>query len=346
MEKVTERKNWIDALKGFVMVLVIWSHSLAYQNTIGYLFIACYMPVYFFISGYTMHTERIDLKHIILKKSKRLLIPYFAYGIVLVSLDVIFSLFQGDINYINSILKYSGLLYSRYMLYPDMTSNNIYFLKSFNSTLWFMTAMFGASILTNIYFYMKKNIRLIILIVYIVITIILSYSPILLPWSLDTIFVASIIMIVGSYYSKIEIEHKRIIKKLLIILVCTFIYFLCVKINPNINMSVRMYGPNGLLSIFLFIIIGIIGSILYVMVFKTLHCRGIIKLLIWIGRKSVTFMCIQVFILSLNSKIISKFISNNFVIGTIGILFTIIVGSILAYIFEKGSIKIKVLKYL
>lgn len=58
---------WIDAAKGFGILLVMFSHLI----DIGAYITSFYMPIFFIIAGYFMPRQ------LIVKKAKRLLIPYF-----------------------------------------------------------------------------------------------------------------------------------------------------------------------------------------------------------------------------------------------------------------------------
>lgn len=98
------------------------------------------MAAFYFISGYISGNKNQKLSVLLKEKAKRLLFPCFVYGVVLVGIDVILSGTQGSLN------KLIGVFYSRYMLFPHDLNNNVFFLKSYNSILWFLTSMFLTSI--------------------------------------------------------------------------------------------------------------------------------------------------------------------------------------------------------
>ena len=59
MTKFNKRIQYIDALRGFTMILVVFAHVLLWtfnlgnhETVIGSLFITFRMPMFFFISGY------------------------------------------------------------------------------------------------------------------------------------------------------------------------------------------------------------------------------------------------------------------------------------------------------
>lgn len=91
MEKVKNNKRieWIDSLKGAMMLAVIWSHSSANNTSGGYWITASYMAVFYFLSGYIFKDKNNGFPKFLLGKAKRLLIPYFSYGTLLVLMPVL-----------------------------------------------------------------------------------------------------------------------------------------------------------------------------------------------------------------------------------------------------------------
>ncbi len=84
------RKKYIDAIKGFCIVLVLFSHAGGIPY-IGRVLFACYMQVYFVIAGITYNDRKNEtLSRFIRKKAKRLLIPYAIYGTALWIADCIY----------------------------------------------------------------------------------------------------------------------------------------------------------------------------------------------------------------------------------------------------------------
>lgn len=102
------------------------------------------IPIFFVSAGF-IWKEDSTFRVYISKKAKRLLIPYFFYGLSLVLIMWIanngLSLQMNDL-----FFRIKGLLYSRFCFYPLGTDKNCFFLNSLNSPLWFLTAMFFTSI--------------------------------------------------------------------------------------------------------------------------------------------------------------------------------------------------------
>lgn len=74
------RQRFIDAVKGFCMVLVLFNHARGIP-CFGIFLTACYMQTFFIISGYTFREKPEEtLKVFCKKKAKRLLIPYVVYA--------------------------------------------------------------------------------------------------------------------------------------------------------------------------------------------------------------------------------------------------------------------------
>ena len=195
----SKRLVWLDGLKGFLMILVIWSHSLAFNSTYGFYFTTGYMAVFYWISGYLFKNKGQSFKAFLMNKSKRLLIPYLLYGIVLTLFGTVYMILRGSsLNVI--ICRWVGLLYGRYMLYPDNFLNNIFFLKPFDSTLWFLLSLFLTYTLFFLLIKIKKVTIAIVMLV--VIGYLFTYLPILLPWSLDTIPVTTVFMVGGGISSE------------------------------------------------------------------------------------------------------------------------------------------------
>ena len=88
--KNNPRKKYIDAVKGFCIILVVFSHAGGIP-IIGGVLCACYMQVYFVVAGIT-YTDRKDetLRQFAMKKAKRLLVPYAVYGTALWITDCIY----------------------------------------------------------------------------------------------------------------------------------------------------------------------------------------------------------------------------------------------------------------
>lgn len=97
------REEWIDRWKGLLIILVVVGHvagSVAAMAphkdwaTWHYIYKSIYffhMPAFFFISGMLFRRD-IELKEFAIKRVKRLLVPYFIFGLFSI---IIFMVFEG-----------------------------------------------------------------------------------------------------------------------------------------------------------------------------------------------------------------------------------------------------------
>lgn len=293
MNTVNSRIIWIDAAKGLAILLVLMSHLGISIPVIGSYLTPFRMPLYFIITGYFI-SNSIDLRKFIMKRTKRLLIPYFFYGI-LINCIIFFSVWLKDKLTIQILVdKFIGLLYSRYCLFPLGTDGNIYYLSTF-APAWFLTALFMASILFIPFLYLRsKQIKWLILL-YFVISFLMNRLPILLPWSLDTAFIGAVFIFVGYNLQQQHKSPPNEHKCLLWLIVALGIYILLVKYNSGINMSVRVYGRHFLGPI-IFFVIGVLGSFIYFYLLKRLENTFIVRVFARLGNYTVSLLCTHAFV--------------------------------------------------
>lgn len=300
------RHQWIDALKGFGIILVIAMHSSIYCifPTISILLTAGYMAMFFILSGYTAKKENITSG--MAKKAKRLLIPYIFYGIIITSFFAILDLVYGYFN----TREWIGLLYSRHSLYPLGTTTNVVLLSSRSiSPLWFLTAMFFSFLWFYLYANIKKTAsKVLCIIIYIIATIMLYYSPILLPWSLDTSFLCALFIITGYQFKEYAIkEYKKNLLYFLTLSAILAAYIALVSFNDNANLSIRIYGELGALSIILYYILSLLITIIYSEVLKLCNKNMLGRFLSFVGKHSLRIMCIHMPLITFSGWGLNRF---------------------------------------
>ena len=261
------------------------SHYSDMGSISKYLF-SSYMPLFFIVSGYTAKQE--NFKSCFIKKSKRLLTPYFIYGITITACFTILPAIIFGIKKIH-LFKWIGLFYSRYCIFPIGTSDNVILLYQEVSPLWFLTAMFLSFLLYNIYINSKR--KVIIIVLYITLTVIFNFCPILMPWSIDTIFVFSLFIITGKYIRSILIIKKG--KEFLIGILFLFMYIVLAYYNGDVNISIRNYGERGILSILFYYTEGLLFTIFLSKIFIKMGNNPLIILFSSIGRLSLRLMCLH-----------------------------------------------------
>ena len=188
--EIKSRLDYIDIARAIGLILVILSHSVCPQ----YMFFAnqFFIPLFFVLSGYTF--TKLSLS----KKAIRLLIPYIIFNILIIGIMWISGIKEVTLQNI------IGVLYSRYSIYPE----NITLMNVGNSPTWFLTAMFLSFCLLYPFIkYPKHNITTILL--YISIAYILTFCPMLLPWSFDTAFILSIFIYIGILLKRTNILTQQ-----------------------------------------------------------------------------------------------------------------------------------------
>lgn len=132
----SERLNWIDAFKGLAMILIVLGHSLrlgVVHNFVYYF----HVPAFFLIAG-VVAREKAFNKAFALGQFKRLMIPYYVFGIISIAIYAILGSFAANSLGVQSV--------------NDVTENIICLLYghsalSFNAPLWFLPALFVTNIL-------------------------------------------------------------------------------------------------------------------------------------------------------------------------------------------------------
>lgn len=144
---VAGRDLSFDYIKGILIFLVVLGHVVTYipfpHISDNYLFIFIYsfhMPLFIFISGYFFdHEKRIEMKLLVPKKIRRLLLPHFSFSIVLVSIVILFY------PIFNSVI-YDGNHISHYKIYHVVLTS-----------LWFLWCVFFCSVVVGFIFnYISK----------------------------------------------------------------------------------------------------------------------------------------------------------------------------------------------
>lgn len=317
------RDDSIDMMRGIAILCVLFAHSESIPYSMMQWLIPFYVPAFFFISGYLKKDMNYSIEHI-RNRLKKLTALYFIYNFILVFSYALINR-KGMCDILCSII---GVVYSRFCLFPNIsTTNNIYFLTSCNSPLWFLTALVVAEMIYTLVCWgiTKGKQWYLIFTGLIIIGYIATYIGILLPWSLDTAMIGTVFMMAGYYY---KIKEKTM-KKWIILSV--IVYIIVVKFNPDANMSVRYYGPWNM-SIILFVAGGITGSMLVKAVCdicEEYFALGPIKnLLTIVGRNSLPIFAFHWFLFWILDVIVKKLdisIGVNYVYGILKIGITIII---------------------
>ena len=250
------------------------------------------MPLFFLASGYVY----VEKKGGLLRKWKQLLTPYFAWSLFY----LLCACAALSPNFIQIGTWISGIAYSRFSLDPVITETSIRLFPPGANPMWFLTSLAisyaGLIPLLKI----KKQWLPLLILLYFVVSIVLSFCPILLPWSIDTVFITSLFIYIGYRLKNISLTRQQCI---LLLLASGIFYILLVCINGTINISIRQYGDLGIASVLLFSLIGILGTAAYssffILVEKTFICR----FFAYFGRISLTILCAHMLFVQIFNQI-------------------------------------------
>lgn len=257
-------------------------------------------------------------------KFKKLIIPYFFFSILLLIINKSITIF--DI---------AGVLYSRWCIYPLGSDNNIYLLRSGNGPLWFLTSMFVSY--TLFWLIQKSNIPILFVLCSIFITYLLSFLPILLPWSIDTAF----LMVIFIYFG-VLIRKKRLLSMISFRQLCwlIIIYIAFLFISGNINLSVRIYGR----SLMIMLPAAMLGSIILMRIACYIEETIIGTFISMIGRHSLSIFCLHLPFVSFG-EIMVKYLQINLppmLLGILCILFVIAITYPISLLFDKYILYYKI----
>ena len=205
---MNERKriDWVDVVKGIGMLLVIISH--VEEHFVGtprallkgpiYTF---HMPLFFFMSGYLFSMKK-SFKEFFKNKCKRILLPYFCLGIILVLFDVYW---QGKNPFGNPWFKLDkflgGLL-------------NLLYQRRF-WTLWFIACLFFLNIIFYAIVRFGKNEKIRAAIVILLAVVGITYYKIGgggIFWNIDVCLTAMPFFYVGYLGRKTDFISTKILK--------------------------------------------------------------------------------------------------------------------------------------
>lgn len=144
----------LDFLRVIALFCIIWCHtnnieydSLLFEKFKWFLG-KCGVPIFFMLSGYLAFPFKGDIKEYILKKSKRILIPFFIWIViyVFVAWDLGFNLFAGDLlNKASAHLWFIYVIVGLYLLVPILSpflENAVQNILKFYLMIWGITSIY------------------------------------------------------------------------------------------------------------------------------------------------------------------------------------------------------------
>lgn len=269
---INEKKDriaWIDIARGIAMVLVIYGHcdGTSLFRRFIYLF---HVPVFFFISGY-LFSEKKSTRQFLSSRVRQLLIPFLLFGLTVIFANWGYAVITNN--------PYDGIHFIKCMLFQ---------IRDTEARIWFIPCLFLAE---SMLFAGIKIPNTIIRAVYFCILILFGWTNVFiwklnLPWYPDTAAIAVSIMLLGyiaKKYGLIE-KLKPKICMLISVGVCCGVLAIDVYYGIYVDMIKNLYG-----NIFVFYVGMFSGVTLIISVSRLL----VSKLLIFIGKNTITFLCLN-----------------------------------------------------
>lgn len=171
--------------------------------------------------------------------------------------------------------------------------------------------------------------------IFLAFSVLMMFCPILLPWSLDSVPMFALFMILGYQFRRLE-SKLVYTYRIGMMLICIVIYGVLVAVNPGINLSIRSYGiyPSAVIRILFCYMICITGSIIYINIFQFLCTRWKCICLVWIGKHTLAFLCTQLVAIGMLENLVGRFSLGSICSEILIIIGTIILCTIFCIILE------------
>lgn len=174
-KSMREREIWIDILKGMAIILVVVGHNTPpseypWLNTVIYSF---HMPLFFILSGFVFSKK--PGKIYLLKSSKRLLLPFIAFCVVLELPDILkwlTSLHFKDLDTLRLILN-------------KIIAGAVWSTPGWYTITWFVTVLWMSTNLFN--YILNKKVKDWYILLILVVGYLLSFIPWIIPFRISVV---------------------------------------------------------------------------------------------------------------------------------------------------------------
>ena len=268
-----ERLKWIDLLRGFCMMAILWFHTemyyVGYDKTPYAFYVGDVLAVFFFISGYLMYQhEPFDIKKKLKSIIRYLILPYFIF---------------------TSVIAFTKYLF----LHHDNIYNIIYEILIGHAS-WFIAALIISQLLFILLLLITKR-NIIYLALISCCSLVLSYfignsyrpSPLFFEqniWHFNEALLGCFLLFLGyvyhQYESIINIINTITYTLFLFIIVCIIKYIIYIY---NLQLTL---GPIIVSNYPLFIIDLLFSILLLIHIFKRLPS---LKMIEWTGSHSIAY---------------------------------------------------------
>ena len=262
-----DRIDWLDSLKGFGILLVILGHTQFPYKDYLYWF---HMPLFFILSGYTLHLT-YSCKVFIIKKINSFIIPYFIFGTLLILMTY----------FVNPKLM---LLEFLKLFYGGVKNGGTL------GALWFLPTLFLAEFtlyaLNNRRLIKKHTIILVLLFLFLTARISLGVA-IQLPFNLNIIPLTVIYLLFGFYFKTVD-KVNFYLKE--IVCFCVLIISLVLASKYHFQMDLKY---DKVTNLYFAIVLPIVITIIFIFSFQKIKFLKMNPILIYLGKNSLVIMLVH-----------------------------------------------------
>lgn len=314
-----ERIKWIDAMKGFGIIMVVFSHVYV---DFGHAFLNSFkMPLFFFCSGYVTNYEKFDrvgkfVKH----RFVSLLYPYFVWSFLLFLFWLFFDREGGNI-----LKNLIGIGYS--------SGGQEY--MDWGVIMWFIPSLFVVEVI-HAYINLSPKRNLLIMVVSIIGYLYTYFINKHLPWSINISMIMLIFYHLGYVWKKSKIHFSNPIY-LPILLAVWFI-------TTDYNGDVLVY-QGKINNSFFFLISGVSGLLAIKLLVELI--QKVEDVLAYIGKRVILVFLGHLRLITI-LKVIQLYVFNIEIKESLlsSIIYTVISVCILALVFDFVNKKLPwLLKY-
>ena len=325
-DRQTDRQTWIDAVKGFGILLVILGHTFNVNSLICKFIYSFHMPMFFIVAGYLFNNKKYgDMKitKYIKIKAKSYLFPYFIYSFINLVLQIFWNLFfYKKFIGVKQILDYVFAILYCYAGESRMPNC---------SSVWFLMCLFWASML----FWIINKYAEKFTFIFAALSLCISYCIGLfidfrLPFNLPTAFMAVFFMWLGLLLKKYDLIGKvsglNAQGYTFLFVIVVIFGLIAGYFNIQVGMNENNYG-----NLMLFLLSSILLSFA-VMIFSNRIRFFRNRYFIYLGKNTMLIIGFNFFIRDFITEMyyilpISKIITYNWVISFIltTIAFTVII---------------------
>ncbi|MGD9395719.1 MAG: acyltransferase family protein [Candidatus Thorarchaeota archaeon] len=284
---ISKRLEWIDISKGVGIIVVILCHSMIPMHGDPYLYSAVsfmtgfVMVMFFVLAGMTYNADkhRENLKQYAISRGRQLLIPYFAIYLIM---TLLFIPLTGSID---TYLTPGELIF--WLLYGAGPPGQ-------PTYLWFLPVLYFGLLL----FIMIESVTrshdprvrwpLVVLLPLVALLIKDVFSPLLVPWRLNSVLYTTAFCIVGHemrrYRGLKAWRTNSKIRDAIVVMILFVVWSIPSLYNGFVSMVDDAFGVNG----WIYLITGISGSIVIFMLSSTFDSSSISRRIQFLGINSQT----------------------------------------------------------